>query len=46
MITHPVIEEYRQLSAAERLAVREAILDDEPVKSDTNEEEEEVSPLG
>jgi len=29
MMTHPVVEEYRQLSAAERLAVREAILDDD-----------------
>lgn len=28
--THPVVEEYRQLSAAERLSVREAILDDQP----------------
>ena len=28
VITHPVVDEYRQLSAAERLAVREAILDD------------------
>jgi hypothetical protein len=38
MITHPVIDEYRQLSAAERLAVREAILDDEPLKVSTKEE--------
>jgi hypothetical protein len=30
MVTHPVVEEYRQLSAAERLAVREAILDNQP----------------
>ncbi|MCA1576946.1 MAG: hypothetical protein LC794_06230 [Acidobacteria bacterium] len=27
---HPVIEEYRQLPAADRLAVREVILDDQP----------------
>ena len=27
---HPVVEEYRQLPAADRLAVRDAILDDEP----------------
>ena len=27
-VTHPVVNEYRQLPAAERLAVREAILDD------------------
>src|SRR5687768_6462693 len=30
-VAHPVIEEYRQLPAADRLAVREAILDDQPV---------------
>lgn len=28
VVTHPVVNEYRQLPAAERLAVREAILDD------------------
>ena len=28
VVIHPVVDEYRQLSAAERLAVREAILDD------------------
>ena len=28
VVTHPVVDEYKQLSAAERLAVREAILDD------------------
>jgi hypothetical protein len=28
VVTHPVVDEYRQLPAAERLAVREAILDD------------------
>jgi hypothetical protein len=31
VISHPLVEEYRQLSASERLAVREAIVDDEPV---------------
>lgn len=30
LVVHPVIEEYRQLSAPERLAVREAILADQP----------------
>jgi hypothetical protein len=30
MLTHPVVEEYQQLTATERLAVREAILDDQP----------------
>jgi hypothetical protein len=30
MVTHPVVEEYRQLSPAERLSVREAILDNQP----------------
>lgn len=30
IIVHPVVEEYRQLAAAERLAVRDAILDDHP----------------
>jgi hypothetical protein len=30
LVVHPVIEEYRQLPATERLAVRDAILDDEP----------------
>jgi len=30
LISHPVVEEYRQLSPSERLAVREAILDDQP----------------
>ena len=29
-MVHPVVEEYRQLAVAERLAVREAILDDQP----------------
>lgn len=29
-IVHPVVEEYRQLPAADRLAVRDAILDDQP----------------
>ena len=29
-VTHPVVEEYRHLPASERLAVREAILDDRP----------------
>jgi len=29
VVTHTLVEEYRQLSAAERLAVREAILDDQ-----------------
>jgi hypothetical protein len=29
-VVHPVIEEYRQLPAADQLAVREAILDDQP----------------
>jgi len=38
MITHPVVEEYRQLTAAERLAVREAIMDDEPFKTSSNDE--------
>jgi hypothetical protein len=28
VVIHPVVNEYRQLSAAEQLAVREAILDD------------------
>jgi len=32
IITHPVVEEYRQLPAADRLAVRDAILDDQPEK--------------
>jgi hypothetical protein len=40
IITHPVVEEYRQLTAAERLAVREAILDDEPFKQGSNDEEQ------
>jgi len=39
MITHPVVEEYRQLAAAERLAVREAIIEDEPFKPDSHDEE-------
>ena len=30
LVVHPVVEEYRQLPAADRLAVREAILDDQP----------------
>jgi hypothetical protein len=30
IVVHPVVEEYRQLPAADRLAVRDAILDDEP----------------
>ncbi len=30
IVVHPVLEEYRQLPAAERLAVRDAILDDQP----------------
>ena len=30
LITHPVVEEYRQLPVNERLAIREAILDDQP----------------
>ena len=30
LVVHPVIEEYRQLPAADRLAVRDAILDDQP----------------
>jgi hypothetical protein len=30
LVVHPVIAEYRQLPAADRLAVREAILDDQP----------------
>lgn len=30
LVVHPVVEEYRQLPAADRLAVREAILDDGP----------------
>src|SRR5882724_1577579 len=29
-VVHPIIEEYRQLPAADRLAVRDAILDDQP----------------
>jgi hypothetical protein len=29
-VAHPIIEEYRQLPAAERLAVRDAILDEQP----------------
>jgi hypothetical protein len=29
-VTHPIVDEYRQLPAAERLAVREAILNNEP----------------
>jgi hypothetical protein len=29
-VVHPIIEEYRQLPAAERLAVRDAILDERP----------------
>ena len=29
-VVYPVIEEYRQLPAADRLAVREAILNDQP----------------
>lgn len=38
IILHPVIEEYRQLPAADRLAVRDAILDDEPaLKRDKND---------
>jgi hypothetical protein len=28
VVRHPVVDHYRQLSAAERLAVREAIIDD------------------
>ena len=28
IVVHPVVEEYRQLPAADRLAVRDAILDD------------------
>lgn len=30
LLVHPVIEEYRQLPATDRLAVRDAILDDQP----------------
>jgi hypothetical protein len=30
LVVHPVIEEYRRLPAADRLAVRHAILDDQP----------------
>ena len=30
LVVHPVIEEYRQLPATDRLAVRDAILDDQP----------------
>jgi hypothetical protein len=30
IVVHPVVEEYRQLPAADRLAVRDAILDDQP----------------
>lgn len=30
IVVHPVVEGYRQLPAAERLAVRDAILDDQP----------------
>jgi hypothetical protein len=32
IVVHPVVEEYRQLAAADRLAVREAIMDDQPEK--------------
>jgi hypothetical protein len=28
VVTHPLVDEYRQLSAADRLAVREAIIDE------------------
>ena len=30
LVVHQVVEEYRQLPAADRLAVRDAILDDQP----------------
>lgn len=40
IIAHPVVEEYRQLTAAERLTVREAILDDETFKANSNDEEQ------
>ena len=33
LLVHPIIEEYRQLPATDRLAVREAILDDQPEPS-------------
>ena len=33
VVTHTLVDEYRQLSAAERLSVREAIIDD-PVDLD------------
>lgn len=32
IVVHPVLEEYRQLAAADRLAVRDAILDEQPEK--------------
>jgi hypothetical protein len=32
IVVHPVVAEYRQLPAADRLAVRDAILDDQPEK--------------
>ncbi|MCM3873427.1 MAG: hypothetical protein ND895_22320 [Pyrinomonadaceae bacterium] len=37
IVVHPVVEEYRQLPAADRLAVRDAILDDEPELLETLE---------
>jgi hypothetical protein len=38
IVVHPVVEEYRQLPAADRLAVRDAILDDQPaLKRDKND---------
>ena len=30
LVVHPIVEEYRQLPATDRLAVRDAILDDQP----------------
>jgi hypothetical protein len=38
IVVHPVVEDYRQLPAADRLAVRDAILDDQPaLKRDKND---------
>jgi len=40
IISRTFVEEYRQLSSAERLTVREAILDDETFKANANDEEQ------
>jgi hypothetical protein len=40
IISHPVVEEYRQLTTSERLAVREAILNDETFHPGSNDAEQ------